>query len=268
MFDFRNATALVTGASSGLGAAFAKALAARGSDLVLVARNQPALEALAKDLSSQFRRKVDVFPTDLTDPQARRKLHANVREKNIAVNLLVNNAGFGLSGPFLEHELDREEAQVELNVSAVMAMAHLFGRDMKSFGSNSGIINVASNAAFQPLPYSAVYSASKSFVLLFSEALGHELKQQGTRVLAVCPGAIATEFWHKIGSELPDNEKSSPDRIVNEALVAFQRRRSVVIPGPLSLRLQVLSTRFAPRSLVVKVADRASRSIMMRGRSV
>jgi len=268
MLDYRKTTALVTGASSGLGAEFARALAKRGANLILVARTKPALEQLGTELMERHKVRVKVFAADLASPLARRALHSQIEAEGLAVNLLVNNAGFGLSGPFLTHSLESEEAQIDVNVAAVTALSHLFGQNMKRFGKNSGIINVASNAAFQPLPYSAVYSASKSFVLLFSEALNRELRTQGTHVLAVCPGAIATPFWGKIGSDLPDAEKSTPERIVEEALRAFDRRQAVVVPGPFRLRLQIFSTRFAPRSFVARVAEGASRSIMMRGREV
>lgn len=268
MFDYKNTTALVTGASSGLGAAFAKELAARGANLVLVARTTPALDALSAELRSRHGVQVKVITADLADAQARQELYAQTKADGLAVNLLVNNAGFGLSGPFLDHTLEAEEAQINLNVTALTAMAHLFGSDMRRFGENSGIINVASNAAFQPLPYSAVYSASKAFVLLFSEALGRELKEQRTHVMALCPGPIATEFWQKIGSNLPDKEKSTPASIATQALAALDNRRAVFVPGPVMLRLQIFAARFAPRSIVVRIAERASRSIMMRGREV
>lgn len=268
MFDFAKTTALVTGASSGLGRTFADELAARGANLVLVARNKGALDAVRADIIARHGVKVYVFTADLGNAGARRDLHRQTKEMRLPINLLVNNAGFGLSGAFLKQDLEREESQIDVNVSAVTALSHLYGRDMAQFGRNSGIINIASNAAFQPLPYSAVYAATKSFVLLFSEALARELKEQGTHVLAVCPGAIATDFWRKIGSSLPDNEKSTPESVVKEALTAFVRRKMVLVPGPAMLRLQIFSTRFVPRSFVVRVAEQASRSIMMRGRAV
>jgi short-subunit dehydrogenase len=121
------------------------------------------------------------------------------------------------------------------------------------------------NAAFQPLPYSAVYAASKAFVLLFSEALGRELKQQGTHVLAVCPGPVETAFWDKIGSKLSSKAMDTPQRTVGQALAAFERGRAVIVPGRFGLRLQAFATRLIPRSLMVSIADGASRKIMMAG---
>jgi short-subunit dehydrogenase len=183
------------------------------------------------------------------------------------VNLLVNNAGFALGGAFLEHALRDEEDQIAVNVRALTALAHLFGRDMTAFGRNAGIINIASNAAFQPLPYSAVYAASKAYVLLFSEALGRELMHQGPHVLAVCPGPVRTRFWDRLGSALSTDVMDTPERIVAETLAAFERRRAVLIPGRFGIRVQAFATRFMPRVAMIRIAERASRKIMMAGRS-
>jgi short-subunit dehydrogenase len=267
MFDYAHTTALVTGASSGLGETFAEMLAARGANLVLVARTGSRLEALAARLRSAHRIQADVIAADLTDPGAPASVHAQAQSRGLRVNLLVNNAGFALGGAFLEHELRDEEDQIAVNVTALTALSHLFGRDMAGFGRNAGIINIASNAAFQPLPYSAVYAASKAYVLLFSEALGRELVRQGPHVLVVCPGQVRTRFWDRLGSALPTDAMDTPERIVTETLAAFERRRAVLIPGRVGNRLQAFATRFMPRAAMIRIAERASRKIMMAGRS-
>lgn len=264
--DFEGKTALVTGASSGMGVAWAEALAARGANVVLAARSRAELDAVAKRIRQRHNVSADVVVSDLAEPDGPQLLHEAVSDRRIDV--LINNAGFGLSGPFLGHALADEERQVALDVHAVLALCHLFGSDMRSISGQTAIVNIASNAAFQPLPYSAVYAASKSFVLLFSEALHRELHGQGTRVLAVCPGPVNTPFWGKIGSDLPDSAMTSPQKIVADALKALDRGRTFVVPGPLGIRVQAQLPRFAPRSWVVRVSDGASRRIMMRGRTV
>jgi short-subunit dehydrogenase len=265
MFDYTNTTALITGASSGLGEAFAETLARRGSNVVLVARNQAKLESLAQRLRAQYKREATVIPADLTDSAAPMAIHAKARASGLAVNLLVNNAGFALAGAFLDHSAAAEADQIAVNVGALTALSHRFATDMRNIGRNTGIINIASNAAFQPLPFSAVYAASKSFVLLFSEALGRELAPQGTRVLAVCPGPVNTAFWGKIGSELPTRVMDSPAHIVEQSLAAFDKGHAVVVPGRISVRLQAFATRIIPRPLMARIGEQASRKIMMAG---
>ncbi len=271
MFDYARTTALVTGASSGLGATFAEVLAARGADLVLVARTALTLETLAGRLQAAHGIRAHVIAADLTDPAAPAAIHAAVQARGLRVNLLVNNAGFALGGAFLAHVVREEEDQIAVNVTALTALAHRFGRDMAARGPNAGIINIASNAAFQPLPYSAVYAASKAYVLFFSQALGRELRgshgRQGPHVLAVCPGPVRTGFWDRLGSALPTDRMDTPDRIVGEALTAFERRRAVLVPGRVGNRLQAFATRFMPRAAMIRIADRASRQIMMAGRN-
>ncbi len=265
MFDYSKTTALITGASSGLGETFAEMLAKRGANVVLVARTVTKLEALAANLRAKYHIKADVLPADLTDPTAPAKIHAEARSRGLQINLLVNNAGFALAGAFLDHDLQREQEQIAVNVTALTALSHLFGADMRSFGRNAGIINIASAAAFQPLAYSAVYAATKSYVLLFSEALGCELRNQGTHVLAVCPGPVKTEFFNKIGSKLAANAMDTPERIVTESIAAFDRRKSVVVPGRAVIRLQTFATRLFPRATMAKIAEQKSRKVMMAG---
>ncbi len=266
MFDYAHTTALVTGVSSGLGATFAERLAARGADLVLVARTESTLEALAGRLRAAHGIAAAVIAADLTDPGAPAAIHAHTQARGLRVNLLVNNAGFALGGAFLEHALRDEEDQIAVNVTALTALAHRFGREMSGFGRNAGIINIASNAAFQALPYAAVYAASKAYVLLFSEALGRELRHQGTHVLAVCPGPVQTGFWDRLGSQLSPSVMDTPERIVGQALAAFERRTAVLVPGRLQNRVQAFATRLMPRAALIRIAETSSRRIMMAGR--
>jgi short-subunit dehydrogenase len=265
MFDYADTTALVTGASSGLGECFAETLARRGANVVLVARNTAKLELFAKHLRAQYGVEVTVITADLTAPDAPTAIHAEVHARGLSVNLLINNAGFALAGAFVDHDMRAETDQIAVNVSALTALSHRFATDMRTLGRNTGIINIASSAAFQPLAFSAVYAASKAFVLLFSEALGRELAQQGTHVLAVCPGPVKTAFWDKIGSDLSTNVMDSPDQIVRQALAAFERGKAVLVPGRASIRLQAFATRLLPRALMARIGEQASRKIMMAG---
>ena len=265
MFDYAHTTALVTGASSGLGAKFAEFLARRGANVVLVARTAPRLEALAERLRATYKVDATVIAADLADPSAPARIRAETETRGLRVNLLVNNAGFALAGAFLDHDLDREMDQIAVNVTALAALTHLFAADMRGSGRNAGIINIASNAAFQPLAYAAVYAATKAFVLLFSEALGRELRAQSIRVLAVCPGPVETAFFDKIGSKLPKDAMDSPERIVTQTLSAFDKRQAVLVPGRASNRMQAFATRLFPRAMIAKIAETGSRKVMTAG---
>jgi short-subunit dehydrogenase len=180
-FDYRDATALITGASSAIGEAFASALAARGMHLIVVARTKPKLEALAQRLAKQHGIQATTIEADLADPAAAQRIHARVDELGLRVDLLVNNAGYGLGGPFLDHDLTQELDQIGVDVGAVVALTHLFAREMVARRAG-GVINLASITSFLPMPYSAVYGASKSFVFSFSEARGREVAAAGVGV--------------------------------------------------------------------------------------
>jgi len=193
MFDYSGSTALVTGASKGLGAAFAEALAERGMNLVLVARSTNELNALSTRLYAKYKVQSTILSIDLADPTGPQAVAEELDRRGILVDLLVNNAGFGLSGEFLSHDPKQEQAEIEVNVQALVALTHHFGKAMAARG-RGGIINVASNASFQPLPYMATYAATKAFVLHFSEAIHHELTGNGVHVMATCsvPAAATT----------------------------------------------------------------------------
>src|SRR3954451_1667726 len=187
-------TALITGASSGIGEQFARQLAARGHDVVLVARRADRLERLAADLPTQ----AHAVPCDLaTDAAA---LPKRVADLGVEVDLLVNNAGFGTSGPFLEHDPARDAMQVRLNCEAVVTLCHAFLPRMVD-RRRGGVINVASSAGFQPIPYESVYAATKAFVISFTDALHTELRGTGVRAMAVNPGPVPTERQQVAGYE-------------------------------------------------------------------
>ncbi|RPI49792.1 MAG: SDR family oxidoreductase, partial [Chloroflexi bacterium] len=194
----RKQTALVTGASRGIGEAFARQLAAQGKDLVVVSRDEARLQELADELSAAHGVRVHVIACDLSMPGAAGQVWAETERLGIAVDLLVNNAGVGKRGVFAELDHDFQAAMVRLNVNAVVELTRLYLPGMRA-RHRGGVINVASNAAFQPVPYMAVYAATKAFVLHFSEALAEEVGPGGVWVMALCPGATDTTFWEVAG---------------------------------------------------------------------
>jgi len=262
-FDYSNSTALITGASSGIGAAMAAALAKRGCRIVLSARDTAKLEAVAQQLRKEYNVEVNIVTADLSQRHGAFNLHAEIVRRGLTVDLLVNNAGFGLNGPFLSHALSEEEGQVQVNVTSLMALTHLFAPAMAE-RRRGGIINIASLASFQPQFNSAVYAASKSFVLLFSEALWLELAPQNIHVLAVCPGPVVTNFFERIGSK-PPPQAISAERVASETLQAFDKKRAVLVPGTLTTRIQALAHRFLPRATVARIAASVSTKIMTNG---
>jgi len=249
--------ALVTGASKGLGVAFAESLAARGNNVVLVARSYDALKALAERIESKYRVRAVAISADLTNPDAPKKLKEELDSKRIEIDLVVNNAGLGLSGPFLTHDLEKEKAEIQVNVQALVALSHIFGNAMAE-RQKGGIINIASNASFQPLPQMATYAATKAFVLHFSEALQYELADRGVHVMAACPGPTATNFFEGTSTNLSAKDMDSSESVVQSTLKAFEKRKSVVYPGRVSVRMATWLPRLLPRALVVRLAAMAT----------
>jgi len=258
MIDYRNRTALVTGASSGIGKAFAEALAGRGARVLLAARSRDKLAALAGEIT-RFRG-VDARPieVDLGDEDGPDRAFEAVLGMGHAVDILVNNAGYGTYGEFDSLPADRDHREVMLNVAALERLTHLALPGMLARGWGI-VVNVASAAAFQPLPYMAVYGATKAFVLSFSEALWGEYRGKNIRVLAVCPGPTATGFFHVVGSEaMAVGKKRSPEQVVSGALRALERGKSCYIDGTRNF-LQAQSIRLAPRRAVVLGASAVMR---------
>jgi short-subunit dehydrogenase len=248
-------TALVTGASSGIGEQFARQLAARGYELVLVARRTDRLESLAAELPTA----AHAVPCDLASEAS--SLAGRVAGLGLDVDLLVNNAGFGTSGPFLEHDPLRDAEQVRVNCEAIVTLAHAFLPAMAS-RRRGGIINVASTAGMQPLPYESVYAATKAFAISFTDALHTELRGSGVRVLAVNPGPVPTE-WQQVAGYDADRVgvvpgKIGAEQVVREALAAYERGRRSVIPGR-AIRWLIRATRPSPRALQLRVAERLYR---------
>ena len=246
-------TALITGASSGIGETFAHALAKQGLDLILVARSEDKLRALAKQLAELYSRRVEVVMADLSLDGAAAKVKAASDALGMPVDLLINNAGFGTFGAFYKQDAARERQEVLLNAAAVLDMSHAFLPGMLE-RKQGGVINVASLAAFQPLPYMAVYAATKAFVLSFSEALRAEVRAKGVTVMALCPGPVDTPFFEatgdtKLRSTVPKSTMMTSEAVVAAGLKAFKAGKSVCVPG-LTSKAIALSGRYAPRGLL------------------
>ncbi|WP_285758438.1 SDR family NAD(P)-dependent oxidoreductase [Nocardiopsis ansamitocini] len=252
--DHSAQTTLITGASSGIGAALARRLAKRGSNLVLVARRAERLEALAAELRSSHGVVVETVSADLGRPGAGRALAAEIDRRGIRVTSLVNNAGVGADGAFRDQAPEELDALVALNVTAVVDVTRAF---LDRLCENSGgyLVNVASAAAYQPIPGMAVYAASKAFVLNFTEALWWETRGSGLRTMAFSPGLTRTEFFDAIGTEGYEGGFQTPDEVALALVLALDRRRSApsavaqtsitaasVLNGLLSRRASLLVT--------------------------
>jgi short-subunit dehydrogenase len=247
-------TALITGASSGIGEAFARRLAAKGKNLILVARHEARLEEMAEDLCTQHGVGVQVLVRDLARPGAASSLFADTERQGLAVDLLVNNAGFARVGEFAELPFEDQAGMVQLNVNTLLELSRLYLPAMRS-RRRGGIINVSSNSAFQPVPYMAVYAATKAFVLHFSEALAEEVRGDGIRVMALCPGATATPFWSKAGVwQSHADRMAAPDQVVRAGLSAWERGKSSFVPGILNKVVAFVAVHLGPRRLVARAA--------------
>jgi hypothetical protein len=246
--------ALITGASSGLGATFARQLANDGMDLVIVARRADRLEALRDELESRAGIRCHVIASDLSRPEAPGELLARTDSLGLEVDWLVNNAGFGTDGAFATLPLARELEQVQLNVVTLLVLTHLYLSGMVARRRGT-VINVASIGSFVPTPYMATYSATKAFVLSFSEALAPEVAASGVQVLALCPGAVSTEFQQVAGvtGKLPDFSFMTAEEVVQQAIAAARKGRRTLVPGWMN-RAVVTSVRFMPRRLLTGIA--------------
>jgi short-subunit dehydrogenase len=251
--------ALVTGASSGLGAEIARQLAARTYHLVLTARRQDRLDALAAELRSRHGVEVLVLACDLGAAGAPARIVATLEERKIPLALLVNNAGFGVHGLAVEQSVPRQLEMIDLNVRALTELSLSVGAQMAARGTGA-ILNVASTGAFQPAPYVAAYAATKAYVLSFSRALAWELAPRGVRVLALCPGATKTEFFEagQVHIAVSDFFYMSAERCVAIALRALDGGRRVIVTGWLN-SLAAWLGRVMPQWLVVPVTARMMR---------
>jgi uncharacterized protein len=247
--------ALVTGASSGIGAEFAKQLSGRGYELILVARRAERLERLASELP----RPAHVIASDLANDAA--SVAGKVADLGLEVDVLVNNAGFGTHGRFTEIDPARDAEQVRLNCEALVTLTHAFLPGMVERG-RGGVITVASTAGMQPIPYETTYSATKAFARTFSDALSGELRGTGVRALCVNPGPVPTEWQQVAGYEAdylpPVPGKISAEQVAKESLRAFERGRRTIIPG-FVIRSYMRINKPAPVAMKLRVIERMYR---------
>ncbi len=248
-------TALITGASSGIGEEFARQLARKKYHLVLVARREERLAQVADHARSLGAPEVRVIATDLLRREAPGEIQATLNADGVAIDYLVNNAGFGTRGSFVSRPLDRELEEIDLNVTALVAITRIFLPAMLQ-RKNGVVINVASTAAFQPVPFMATYGATKAFVLSFSEALAEELRATGVTVMALCPGPTRTEFQavaETTDAHVPSAAYMAAATVVAQAIASAGRGRAIKINGTINA-LMAESTRIAPRALVRRIA--------------
>jgi len=252
--------ALVTGASQGLGRVFAHALAARGQNVILVARSRDKLEDLAKELQGSLRIIAEVLEFDLASPSAGPRLAQEIRDRKLDVNLLVNNAGFGVRGEFQTLTLKRQMEMVRLNNDAVVELTYSLLPSLMEH-PQAGIINVSSAAGFQPVPYASLYSATKSFLTNFSLGLQEELRSSRVSVVTLCPGRILP---HRHGGEAKNGNRKfgfvyqAPEDVVGEALESLANGGGLVIPGFVN-KLSVFAQRLIPRRAVPALVAKMSR---------
>ena len=253
----------MTGASSGIGAALARQLAQRHHGLVLVARRKDRLDQLAAELRAQYGVRAEAIGCDLSKPASRQRLPARIAALGLEVSVLVNNAGFATGGPFAEADPERELEQVRVLVEAVVALTSAYLPAMVGHGAGA-ILNVASTAGMQPLPYSAGYSAAKAYVLTFSEALHQEVDTSGVTVTALAPGPVSTEFWGIAGWEVANGqsfERAIPrpawvtaEQAAEAAINGLEAGHRVVVPG-LPIRAAMLAAQYVPHAVKLPVIE-------------
>ena len=252
-------TALITGASSGIGEVFARKLAARGRNVLLVARSEEKLVTLCNELGRSNSIRAQYVALDLSKPESPAQLFAEATKRGLTVDMLINNAGFGSMSEFSKLDLARELNMIDLNIKSLVELTHRFLQPMIE-RKQGAIINVASTAAFQPVPYMATYAATKAFVLSFSEALWEENRAHGIKVLALCPGVTDTNFFEAArGHKPPARAAQTPEEVVDTALRGLAQGKSHIISGWTNF-LMTQSERLAPRSLITRVAGRMMRS--------
>ncbi len=252
--------ALITGGSTGIGAALAEVFAGYGHDLILVSRRRDKLEARGGEIQKKYGVDVVCLPEDLTDPEGPRRLHQAVAGRALDVHFLVNNAGTGLYGKFATTDLNAELKMIQLNATSVVDLTKRFLPQMIERRSGR-ILNVASTAAFVPGPWMSVYYASKAFVLSFSLAIDYELKSQGITVTTLCPGPTESEFKVRAGSQrsrLFEAFVMDAPRVARVGYDAMMKGKDVAIPG-LRNKLIPVAARLAPRSLIAELSHRAAR---------
>src|ERR1051325_3449272 len=253
-------TTLITGASSGIGAAFARKLAARGRNVFLVARSEDKLIAWCNELGRLTSIRAQYLAVDLQQPDAAAQLFEETKKRELEIDMLINNAGFGSMGDFAKLDLDRELEIIQLNIRALVELTHRFLQPMRE-RKRGTIVNVASTAGFQAVPYMATYAATKAFVLSFSEALWEENRPYGITVMALCPGVTETAFFAASHIDKPPARTvETPEQVVETALRGLKRRKSSIIAGAPN-KLMVTTERLMPRSVVLRTIGSVMRGV-------
>jgi len=258
--------ALVTGASSGIGNEFARLLAKKKYNLIITARREDRLISLQQELVSQHDIKIEVIPHDLSLPGSAKELFDKIQQKNLSVSLLINNAGFGMYGEFLDDDFDRLSSMMQLNVVSLTQLAHLFGAKMAEQKSGS-ILFVSSIGGFQPCPYFAVYSATKSFVLNLGEALYHEFKKRGVHVCTLYPGGTKSEFFDILGKWPSHHHLFSlmpSSRVAEIGIDAVLKKKSSVVIG-WDNKLNAFLLKMMPRKWAAAIIGFFSKKIFEEG---
>lgn len=259
-YEYKGKFTLVTGASKGLGKAYAEELAARGSNLILVARSKTELETLAVALRRDHKVRAEVVQADLGDVSAPSAIVAALECLGIELDLLVNNAAVGYSGKFFSRSLEEELIPVIVNAHSLVALMHTLGKRMMARGSG-GIINVGSNGAFQPIPFNATYTATKAFVLLLTEAVAQEIKGSGVRMMIASPGPTATEFFAQSPTTVKREKMDSAQSVARRTLDDYARGKVLSYPGRFSTRAGTWISRILPRELTTSIAAHVSKGM-------
>jgi len=258
MNTYKDKTILITGASSGIGECFAETLDRLGAKLILTARSEDKLNDMACKMNNAI-----VIPGDLSDKEYPKKLYAKIKEKNIKVDILINNAGFGYSGKFLDNSIENYEEMISVNIISLVKLSHLFLNDMVN-GKNCGIINISSLASFQPIPYFSIYAATKAFVTSFTQSLYEEYRTQNVNILGVCPGYTKTNFNKRanMSSKPAAGYLMTSQEVVNESLEAYKKGKFLIINGKIN-RFAKCFTSLIPKKWALKMSS----SIIKKGMS-
>lgn len=253
MKTVKNKTVLITGASSGIGEAFAYELAKQGANLIITARSKDKLQELANKIRKDYNAEVTVLTGDLLLKETPQKLYDQIKQAGLSVDLLINNAGFGKWVNFLDERIEDYDKMLEININALVKLCHLVLPDMLKKG-DCGIINVASTGALQPCPYVATYCASKSFVLNFSEALHGEYSKRGVTITALCPGNTTTGFQLVAKADTKGMTADTPETVAKQGIASLLKNKSFKIVGTMNY-LQSFLPRLLPRKMMINIVS-------------
>lgn len=251
---------LITGASTGIGKELVKVFAKAQYNLVLVARSLDKLESLKRELQDQYKVDIHILSIDLSKKDAAKKIYDYIKNKGIKIQILINNAGFGTNGAFLENNLDKELEEVQVNVISLIELTYYIGKEMLKDSQNKPkyfykILNVGSTAGFQPGPFMNIYYSTKAFVLFFSEGLYEELKEKNILVSILCPGPVKTEFFSNANIEkkmLTKLPMLDPEKLAHYTFKKLMKNKVIIIPGIIN-KIGVFSAKILPRSVVRKL---------------